>query len=100
MQTKDNLLGNQTESQLLQYPNGLLVDTLDSWAMRQKYIPSDNKRDNQYTKEIEAEKAEQDPNYAAYLEIRNRRKREKVAILSEPNIYWNQGLTENSYGRR
>ena len=46
------------------------------------------------------EKAEQDPNYAAYLEIRNRRKREKVAILSEPNIYWNQGLTENSYGRR
>ena len=100
VQTKDNLLGNQTESQLLQYPNGLLVDTLDSWAMHQKYIPSDNKRDNQYTKEIEAEKAEQDPNYAAYLEIRNRRKREKVAILSEPNIYWNQGLTENSYGRR
>lgn len=60
-------LSDQTESQLIQYPNGKLVDTIDSWSMHWVYW----KKDFYETPQIDNTPKE-DTFEAACLEIKNR----------------------------
>lgn len=97
---KKNKLSIQTESQLVQFPNGKLVDTIDSWSMHRKYVRKDNKKDRGYISEKEREQAERDPMFAALLEIKAAKKRMGVASLVDSTIPAGMSLSGMStYGK-
>lgn len=60
-------LSNQTESQLVQYPNGSLVDTIDSWSMHRVYFGYDK-----YTEARVKDEPEEDTFEAAVAEIKKK----------------------------
>lgn len=60
-------LSDQTESQLAQYPNGHLVDTIDSWSMHRKYWGMDK-----YETPVVNDEPEENTFEAAVLEIKKR----------------------------
>lgn len=88
-----NKLSLQTESQLKQFPNGKLVDTIDSWSMHRIYIRKDDKKDTGYLEEQELAKAEEDPIYKAILEIRATKKKKSNITLSPPTLNLGEGLS-------
>lgn len=91
-------LSPQTESQLTQFPFGKLVDTIDSWSMHYKFFKKDNRKDQGYVSEKQAEAVQEDPLALAVLEIERKRKQANVATLVSPDISWNGGLRPSIYG--
>ena len=60
-------LSDQTESQLTQYPNGYLVDTIDSWSMHRKFFGLD-----QYNIQISDDTPEENTFEEAVLAIKKK----------------------------
>lgn len=88
-----NRLTIQTENQLKQFPNGKLVDTIDSWSMHRIYVRRDNKKDSGYIEEQEEARAIENPLYRAILEIKASKKNKRGATLAPPTLALGEGLS-------
>ncbi len=85
-------LSDQTESQLLQYPNGKLVDVIDCWSMHRKVWSSD--------RYPEGRKEARDPtlDFDAVLELHKKRRRPTDNGLSSLESLQGVGFgPENKY---
>ena len=82
------VLGSQTQSQLLQWPTGKLVDVIDSWSMHRKVWRSESwdaapQEDKQYVEDFET----------ILDEVKGRSKNSSKGLveMNAPNV--GQGLT-------
>lgn len=71
-------LSDQTESQLIQYPNGAFVDTIDSWSMHQKFFGYDK-----YESKLEEDSLQENSFEAACESIKKRNKKGQAGLAEE-----------------
>ncbi|MDB4261281.1 hypothetical protein N9878_00300, partial [bacterium] len=93
-------LSDQTESQLTQFPNGKLVDTIDSWSMHDKFFKKDKKKSLGYGGDEAEIGPVKDPWAAAVAEIAETKRRNVVGTLRSPVVPFGGGLSPSIYGGR